>query len=76
MARVELSEDARGPYLLLAHVDLGEVAAWLAARGVPFEEDPDASVTCAGPVVGVLRFATDIDRAAVDRLLRSYPDPR
>ena len=54
--------------------DVAEVATWLATRGVAFEEDPDASVTCAGPVVGVLRFATDIDRAAVDLLLRSYPD--
>lgn len=70
---MELSEDARGPYLLLAHADLAEVAAWLAARGVAFEEDPDASVTCGGPVVGVLRFATDVDRAAVNLLLRSYP---
>ena len=73
MERMELSEDSRGPYLLIPHCDLAEVALWLDGRGVDFEEEADASRTCAGPVVAVLRFPGDVDRHGLAGILADLP---
>lgn len=72
MEPMELSEDSRGPYLLIPHCDLAEVSLWLDGRGVDFEEEADASRTCAGPVVAVLRFPDDVDRERLAGILADH----
>ncbi len=61
--------DDQGPYLLVALDKLGQVRECLRAAGISFQEDPDASATCAGPVIGVFRFPRAGDREELERAL-------
>ena len=69
--KLSLDSDRR-PYLILAVDELEPVVQWLIECGVDFEEDPEASQSCAGPVVSILRFRKDADVQRVQAALDGY----
>ncbi|MCP3914730.1 MAG: hypothetical protein GY711_04120 [bacterium] len=59
--------------MLVAPDELGPVSTWLIEQGVRFDEDEEASQSCAGPVLHVLCFPPSVGRTELQRVLDAYP---
>ena len=65
---IQFDEQGR-PFLLVALDEFAEVRGALVQAGIEFYEDSEASGSCAGPVVGVVRFSETADLVELESTL-------